>query len=320
MKQSSATTGLISFYLILSLSVPAVLSLWLLSNARMTAIKGDEPNYLSHQLPAEDSASVNSQLHYKLEDIHKGKLVIPRSFLSTLPKSLKNEPNVRVKKDLFVKTMLPLILRANELIVEDRMKLIAMDKKLHKGGKLSKREIRWITPLFKKYRVKYKPTKDITHLHIESLFIKMDIIPPSLALAQAAIESGWGTSYFSQNYQALFGQWTWNAKDKGVVPANRPDGMTHRIRAFDFLLDSVISYMTNLNRHNAYQGLRDRRIELKKHSLPITGPGLAPALEKYSEKGERYVTDLLNIISYNKFTKYDLARLENSDIKMASIE
>lgn len=308
MRETSFTNGLMLLYLILCLSVPTIVALTMLSDSRMTAIKGDEPNYLSHTVPKKKTADVERQLNFDLGEIHKGKSIIPRNFLSYLPKSLPMETQVRRKKDLFVKTMLPLILRANELILEDREKLIAIDQNMEQGKPLSPRARRWVTPLLKRYRIPLKAGQ-ITHLHIEKLLDRMDIIPPSLALAQAAIESGWGSSYFAQNYQAIFGQWTWNPEDKGVIPKRRPEGMTHRIRAFDYLLDSILAYMINLNRHPAYQKLRDRRTELKKHKLPITGHALAPALDKYSEKGEKYVSDLLNIMTYNKFSKYDFAEL-----------
>lgn len=316
MKETSLPIWLISFYLILSLSLPTGLAIHMLLKSEMDALKGDEPNYLSHKMPKEKTAGVHKQLPFKLTDLQQGQMVVPRSFLSALPKNLPTEKDSKLKKRLFVKTMLPIILRANELIVEDRQKLVALDKSMESGTPLTDLQKRWIYPLLKKYRVLKDSSKPITHIHIEHLFDKMDVIPPSLALAQAAIESGWGTSYFAQNHQALFGQWTWNPSDKGVVPKSRAEGKTHRIRAFDYLLESVISYMTNLNRHNAYADLRSRRTELRDQNLPVTGPSLAPALDKYSEKGMVYVSDLLNIISYNKFHYYDDAVLKQSSKAM----
>lgn len=309
MTKTSLPLWLITFYVLLSLLVPTVIAVHLLSVSQQTVIRGDAPNYLSHHYPKATSGEVNKQLRYKLSDIQQGNKIVPRRFLSTLPKSLPEEPNVKVKKSLFVKTMLPLILRANELIRKDRKKAMALADTLHSGQALSSDARLWLLKLMKRYRVAVKDGT-IMPKHISQLLYKMDEIPASLALAQAVIETGWGVSYFAQNHQALYGQWTWNPKDKGAVPANRPEGMTHRIKAFDYLLESVISYMVNLNRHQAYADLRKRRAELKSMQLPVTGPSLAPALEKYSQKGQRYVTDLLDIIEFNKFQSYDYAKLE----------
>lgn len=141
---------------------------------------------------------------------------------------------------------------------------------------------------------------------------RVDIIPPSLALAQAAKESGWGTSRFARNGNALFGQWTWD-EDQGMEPKDRPEGTDHLVREFDTLLDSVEAYMLNLNRHRAYRELRSLRAGMRKRGEPIDGISLAGGLESYSELGMEYVERIRSMIDLNQLLALDNAELASSD-------
>ena len=287
--------------------VPIGIARHMLSISRSDAFAPEGPNYLSHQYPPKGNAALTKKLAGLLEiDMHQMSSV-PRVYLSRLPESLPTLVNVHERKRLFTSTMLPLILRANELIIADRGHLVDILQKIKSDQTLKTAERKWLQQRSKQYRVKIadKPTRT----NIEELLYKIDVVPTSLALAQAAMETGWGTHRFAQDCNALFGEWVFKKNARGCVPSRRDEGKTHKIKSFDYLLESVRSYMTNLNRHNSYEDLRRRRAELRKHSLPVTGSALAPALIDYSQKGEAYVNDILSIISYNDLDALDFALL-----------
>ncbi len=286
--------------------VPIGIARHMLSESRNDAYIEDKPNYLAHQYPPAGNAELTPRLARLLEKEMQKVDAVPRTFLTRLPDNLPGLVDAKKRKQLFVSAMLPIILRANELIVADRGRLLAIKDRLEGGDSAGKRQRIWLEQLAKRHRAKL--STPATAEQIDTLLFKVDIIPPSLALAQAAMESGWGTSRFAQQANALFGEWTWN-QEEGILPLGREDGKTHKIKSFEYLLDSVRSYMTNLNRHRSYGGLRDRRAELRTHNLVLTGAALAPALVDYSERGTAYVSDILSIIDYNDLDGLDSARL-----------
>jgi len=286
--------------------VPIGMARHMLSESRNDAYVDDKPNYLSHQYPPAGDAELTPRLARLLEkDMHEVDAV-PRTFLTKLPDNLPDLVDAKRRKQLFVSAMLPIILRANELIIADRGRLLAIKDRLETGEPEGKRQRIWLEQLAKRHRVKLDKPASVEQ--IDQLLFKVDIIPPSLALAQAAMESGWGTSYFAQEGNALFGEWVWG-DDAGILPRARDEGKTHRIKSFEYLLDSVRSYMTNLNRHRSYSDLRDRRAELRTHNLVVTGSALAPALVDYSERGAEYVSDIISIIDFNDLDGLDSASL-----------
>ncbi len=290
--------------------IPIGIARHMLSVSRTDAFVPDKPNYLAHQYPPRGKAELTAKLSKLLDkDMHEMEDV-PRVYLTRLPSILPNIPNANEKKQLFVSSMLPIILRSNELIIADRGRLLELKIKIENSNNIHRAETEWLKKTAKKYRVKLDETPSTQN--IDELLFKIDVVPVSLALAQAAMETGWGTSKFAQQCNALFGQWTWDKNDDGCIPDAREEGKTHRIKKYDYLLDSVTSYMTNLNRHNSYADLRDRRAELREHSLILTGAALAPALSEYSERGISYVNDILSIINYNEFGGLDNALLSNS--------
>ena len=290
--------------------VPIGIARHMLAKSRPDAFLQDQPNYLSHLYPPRGKAELSQKLAGLLDaDLHHMSEV-PRIYLSRLPEVLPSLYDAREKKRMFTSSMLPIILRANELIIADRGRLIAILHKTTTETALEKAEKEWLLRTAKQYRVKLSKTPSPSE--IEKLLYRIDIVPVSLALAQAAIESGWGTSRFAQSGNALFGEWVWDSSADGIVPMGRDEGKTHRIKSFDYLLDSVRSYMTNLNRHNSYEDLRRRRAELREHSLVVTGSALAPALVDYSERGTDYVNDVLSIINFNDLGALDHALLGSS--------
>lgn len=236
-------------------------------------------------------------------------ILVPRTFVKDLPEGLTTEQNSERKKSAFESILLPLVLRANERIILERTHIMHLQDKMKRIENIGARDHNWLKSICKRYRLTVPEGKPTDSL-FENLLARVDVVPASLALGQAAIESGWGTSYFAQKGNALFGEWVWDESAPGIVPKRREDGKTHRIRAFRYLFDSVDSYMLNLNRNSAYRDLRARRLALRQQGLPITGADLAPTLLKYSERGQDYVDDLLGLMRFNEYFRFDSARLE----------
>lgn len=258
-----------------------------------------------------EAKKARKELHFGLIAAATGKEYVPRTYLETLPEGLPKIRNVRQKKELFSATLLPLILLSNELIHEERDRLVALQTSLENGQLLSNYDNEWL--LFQRKRFNISKKIDVSAELIDRLLYHCDIIPPSLALAQGAIESGWGTSRFAQTGNAIFGQWVWGDSAEGMLPLGREEGATHKVRKFDNLIDSVRSYAHNINRNHAYEDVRRRRASLREAGKPISGEYLALGLIKYSERGEEYINDILSLISYNQFSGLDHSRLEPRD-------
>ena len=185
---------------------------------------------------------------YDLKDVRKQKLVKPVS-LTLLPQEMKMIENTKKRKELFIQIILPLIIKENNHIKLDRKKLFSILNK----SKNTKSEKIWLNKKFKQYGVKNKD--------LSTLKIRMDEIPVSMTIAQAAKETGWGTSRFAQEGNALFGQWTWSGK--GIKPAAADDNSTHKVMRFKVLQASVKAYHRNLNTHSSYREFRGARAELR---------------------------------------------------------
>lgn len=237
---------------------------------------------------------------YRLDHVREHGHPVPRVFLAEMPRDLHAVPEVSLKKTVFFQTMLPLILKENERILADRHRLIRLKSERALGRKLTAADRLWLAVLAERYKVKDDD--------IDTLMVRVDIIPPSLAMAQAAEESGWGTSRFAQVGNAIYGQWT-TADGEGLVPEKRPEGMDHKVRAFDNLQQSVAAYMRNLNTHAAYTALRRERRKLRASGGALDGSLLAGTLTRYSERGAEYVDTVRTIIDANNLRELDDARL-----------
>ena len=237
-------------------------------------------------------------LKYDLKSIRLGQSVKP-VYLSKLPKDLKKIKSTQKKKNTFIKIVMPLILDENSKILEDRKKLF---KILNKQSN-SRGEKVWLKRRFKHYQIK---DEDIAELKL-----RMDSIPTSLAIAQAAKESGWGTSRFALEGNAMFGQWTWG-KD-GIEPAEKDKNRDHKILKFPMLRSSVKSYLHNLNTHRGYKEFRKKRSELRGRNQNISGLDLVRYLYNYAATGTDYVRVLEKIISQNDLTDFDNSVLMNSN-------
>ncbi len=239
---------------------------------------------------------------YRLEHVRRGETDVPRVFLAKLPDDLPSVHEVELRKTAFFKTILPLVLNENERIAKDRQRLQRLKARQALGYDMPAADRLWLAVLAERYRMKNDD--------LGELLRRVDVIPVSLAIAQAAEESGWGTSRFAQTGNALFGQWT-VASDIGIVPEDREEGMTHKIKAFDNLAQSVAAYMRNLNTHRAYREFRAKRVTQRTWGDPLDGRALAGTLLRYSERGEKYVRSLRTIMDANDLPDLDRARLAN---------
>jgi len=248
---------------------------------------------------AKSLADSFERMGYQLDRVRDGQSNVPRVFLAKLPDDMPALRQVELRKTVFFKSMLPLVLNENERILNDRRRLDRLRTEHRLGHAIDPADRLWLSVMVDRYE-----TDDGD---FEELLRRVDILPPSLALAQGAEESGWGTSRFAQDGNALFGQWTF--KGKGIVPEDREDGKTHKVKKFDTLAHSIAAYMHNLNTHNAYASLRSKRAEGRLAGLSPSGEELARTLTKYSERGHDYIKTIMTIITVNELSPLDDARL-----------
>tara|TARA_B100001057_G_scaffold493853_1_gene589219 strand:- start:149 stop:1198 length:1050 start_codon:yes stop_codon:yes gene_type:complete len=242
--------------------------------------------------------------NYTLDDVRKKKLVKPVA-LTLLPGEIKMIENSSQRKEFFIQIVLPLILQENNNIRLDRKRLFSIINKSNNTDL----EKKWLEKKYKQYGI---PSKDLS-----SLKIRMDEIPVSLAIAQAAKETGWGTSRFAQEGNALFGQWTWSGE--GLKPKDSEKNEGHKVMKFNVLQASVRAYQRNLNTHSSYKNLRKARAELRDRGKPLDSLILAKYLNEYAETGEKYVDVLQQIIKQNNLKDFDDAKLLPSSIELESL-
>tara|TARA_Y100001968_G_scaffold330464_1_gene382428 strand:- start:559 stop:1668 length:1110 start_codon:yes stop_codon:yes gene_type:complete len=244
-----------------------------------------------------------NQARYELDEAPQTDQISSIS-IAILPDQLKKLPHVQQRKITFIKSTLPLILKVNALIEIERHKIVNLKERMPKGQKLSPADTAWLSEIADRYGLE---RFDLERFDLASLLKRVDIVPPSLALAQAAEESGWGTSRFAREGNALFGQRAYREHKKGIIPKNRPNGSKFRVRAFDRLIDGVKAYAHNLNSHFAYQDFRDRRANLRAKNDSIDGYKLAGSLVRYSERGEDYIDTIRVIMRENALQLFDSA-------------
>ena len=241
---------------------------------------------------------------YNLQDVRKKKLVKPVA-LTLLPQEIKMIENVKKRKEFFIQIVLPLIIQENNNIRLDRKTLFNIINKSNNTAS----EKKWLEKKYKQYGVN---SRDLSVLKI-----RMDEIPTSLAIAQAAKETGWGTSRFAQEGNALFGQWTWSGE--GLKPKKAEEGKGHKVMKFNVLQASVRAYQRNLNTHSTYKDFRKARAEFRDLNKPLDSIELSKHLNKYAETGNQYVEVLQKIIIQNKLKDFDDAKLLPSSIDLESL-
>ena len=257
------------------------------------------------RLSAETIKQLFKDTKYSLDSVRKNKIVKPIN-LSLLPFEIKNIENTKKKKNLFIKIVLPLILEENNRIKVDRKKLF---KILNKNMN-SDSEKKWLNSKFKQYGVL---SKDLS-----TLKVRMDIIPVSLAIAQAAKETGWGTSRFAIEGNALFGQWTWSGE--GIKPAGiDSENAKHKVMKFKVLKASVRAYQRNLNTHGSYKKFRSERASMRDNEEELDSLLLADYLDKYAATGKEYTKILKQIIKQNNLKDFDKVKLLPTSLQLKSI-
>ena len=241
---------------------------------------------------------------YSLKEVRETKLVKPVA-LTLLPNEIKMIESTSKRKDFFIQIVLPLILKENNNIKIDRKRLFNIINK-NNNTNLEKK---WLKKKYKQYGI---PSRDLS-----TLKIRMDEIPVSLALAQAAKETGWGTSRFAQEGNALFGQWTWSGE--GLKPKDADKNEGHKVMKFNVLQASVRAYQRNLNTHSTYKEFREERAKLRDDGKPLDSMRLSTFLNKYAETGNKYVEVLQKIIKQNNLQDFDDAKLLPSSIELESL-
>ena len=248
-------------------------------------------------LKTETVIQLFKDVDYDLRTVRNEKLVKPIYF-TQFPRDLDNLANVQLKKETFIKIVLPLIVAENEKILDDREKLKTLIEKKF----TTDTEKQWLRQKLLEYKVKKSD--------LNELIFRMDMIPVSIALAQAAKESGWGTSRFALEGNAIFGQWTWDGQ--GIAPLKRDGDKNHKILKFPILRASVKAYKNNLNTHKSYSKFREKRSQLRKKSKSITGLALTDTLKNYAQTGSEYTKILNQIITQNRLSDFEPVRLVNS--------
>ena len=256
-------------------------------------------------LKTETVLNLFKDVEYDLGKVRAQKLVKPIYF-TQFPRDLDALQSTKLKKETFIKIVLPLIVAENERILEDREKLLVLSGKKF----TTDLEKQWIRQKLLEYKVKKGNLKE--------LIVRMDIIPTSIALAQAAKESGWGTSRFALEGNAIFGQWTWSGQ--GIAPLDRESNKNHKILKFPILRASVKAYQNNLNTHKSYTKFRQKRLALRDKNKKIKGLELTETLNNYAQTGSEYTKILNQIIKQNRLMDFEPVRLVNSvkKIELAS--
>jgi len=261
-----------------------------------------------------DVLALFTRLGYTPKTWQAGIHEIPRVYLADVPDEWRERGaknlSVKDKKRLFFRVIAPIVLRINELILEDRVRAKELNDRLARGQNVTAEDQAWLTELGVKYKVLESTSERLDRNALAELLMRVDVVPPSLALAQAADESGWGTSRFAERGNSLFGQWAWG---KGLKPTGQRTSEfgDQRIAAFGTTAQAAYAYALNLNTQHAYADLRLRRADLRRQKLRISGAVLAQTLVHYSEHGQAYVHDLEALIKNNRLDAADDAYLRH---------
>ncbi len=251
-------------------------------------------------IKTETVLSLFEDVEYDLKTVRYQKRVKPIYF-TQFPKDLDEIKDTKLKKETFIKIVLPLVVAENDKILNDKIKL----KRITSKKMTTDKEKSWLRLKLREYKVK---NSDIAELDK-----RMDIIPVSIALAQAAKESGWGTSRFALEGNAIFGQWTWTGQ--GIEPLNKGKHEGHKILRFPILRASVKAYKNNLNTHKGYSEFREKRYSYRKRNKSIKGLNLTETLDRYAQTGKEYTEILEQIIKQNDLSDFETVQLTNSVVK-----
>ncbi len=231
-----------------------------------------------------------------------GNTVTATRQLHPFPRDLARVTSIPERKQRFLDALVPVVEMENQRVAEQRRWLTSRQEALA-TGRLLVRERRFLAVLSREYRLpthlRPPATGPVPTATVAELLLRVDTLPASLVLAQAAMESGWGTSRFVHEGNNLFGQWV-TGDTPGLTPRDAAPSADHRLAAYDSAAHSVRSYLRNINTHRAYRSLRRLRARLRAEGRPVDGTTLAAGLRSYSQRGEAYVTEIRRIIRHNR--------------------
>ena len=267
----------------------------------------------------DEFASYFEKNGYSIRKWKEGKQDVPPYVILDIPeewrKKIAPEMPVDEKKRTFFRLSIPLAFVANHGIIRDQGKLRKLEKDYRAGKTLSENDIAWLKEQAAAYALEEQELNDKFWAAFAE---RMDTIPPSLIVAQMVEESGWGTSRFAAEGNALFGQWSYTG---GIKPEEQRENKgDYRIEAFKTPLDSVRAYMLNLNSHSSYAEFRKRRAALRANGKPVTGPDLVGTLIDYSERREAYVKIIEEIMEHNSLPPLDHVRLASGKVTYLQLE
>ncbi len=264
-----------------------------------------------------DVFALFDRLGYTQQAWQQGIREVPKVYLSDIPDRWREQGSKTIstadKKRLFFRVIAPIVLWVNEVVTADRTRAKEVTGRLSLGQSVTPEDQEWLNALALRYKVIKSADARLDSDSYLELLQRVDIVPASLSLAQAASESGWGTSRFAAEGNSLFGQWTWG---KGLTPAEQRTEAhgDHRIAAFGSTAEAAYAYALNLNTQEAYRDLRLKRADLRRRNLRISGAVLADTLIRYSERGQAYVDDLKKIMSQNRLDDADDAHLRDMPV------
>lgn len=246
------------------------------------------------------------RVNYRWDTLDQG---VPDITMQSFPADMGLIHDVRQKKQLFFLSLLPMVLTENKLVAQQRQQLLQLLQQYDRRQQITPAQQRWLQQLGKRYKYSDDPLTDTDNRN--QLLSRVDTIPAALVLAQAANESAYGTSRFSQQANNIFGQWTFTP-GTGLIPKDRPAGATYEVRKFPTLSVSIRSYLNNLNTHSAYADLRVQRQQMRRDNRPINADTLAEGLLNYSTRRTAYVAEIQTMISYNRLTQLSALELRDN--------
>jgi len=259
-----------------------------------------------------DILEILRDLGYSKESFKNGMKKIPRVLITRFSKrwqKASKRVSISTKKSIFLRLIASGVMIANEEVKKKRAKLIPLIKRVKKAP-ISRKEAKWLRDLAKKYKLLKSNSDLLTLESLDELLQRVDIVPTSLAVAQAAIESGWGTSRFTIEGNALFGQWSFG--NSALKPKKQRKNLgNYGLATFKTPLDSIRAYILNLNTHPAYKEFRKRRAFFRNANIALKGLYFTDTLKNYSEQKLQYVKNLDAIIIKNSLEWLDLAKLKN---------
>ncbi|MDP4537395.1 glucosaminidase domain-containing protein [Alkalimonas collagenimarina] len=219
---------------------------------------------------------------------------VPAPEFSPLP-DFNEISDIHEKKQAFFNYLGPYVYRENARLRALRADLTVLQQRIQDHDALSMNDYAFIYRLYDEFRMS---DDDVSEQGITELLKRVDVLPSSLVLMQAANESAWGTSRFAVEGLNFFGQWCFR-EGCGLIPLSRGDEQFHEVARFDSAEASIRSYFYNLNTFHTYEELRDIRADLRSRNRPVRGVNLAPGLSRYSERGEDYIAEIKGMIRFN---------------------